>query len=731
MPPYLKRITPDQVPAVRRDPVEPKARATAEPIVDAVRTQGMSALRRYATQFGELADDNQPIIIRPDALKKAYDSLDNHTRECLERTARRIEKFALSQKASATEMTVPIPGGEAGHTLAPVEAAGCYAPGGRYPLPSTVLMTAVTARVAGCSRVVVASPRPSPVTLAAAHVARADYLLPVGGAHAIAALAYGAGDELQPCDAVVGPGNMYVTAAKSLVAGRVAIDMLAGPSECLVVADETASASIVAADLLAQAEHDPSALPALICLSDAFADAVDQEIGSQLAKLATRETAEQALRNGYVVVVPTIDEAAAISDRLAVEHVELHVADAMGLARRLKHYGGLFVGELAAEVLGDYGAGPNHTLPTGGTARSYGGLSVFTFLRTRTWMRVDSRDAASQMVADAEMLGKLEGLMGHAASAAQRLPPSAKVCEPGIERSVSTQSWDTTAKRLHFAVPKKGRIHEKVLKFLEAAGLEYDRPERLDIAQVRNLPITLVFLPAADIAAYVGEGNVDLGITGEDIIAESRVQVVTELELGFGKCALSLLVPVAQAGASVADYAGARIVTSFEAVTEQFFRPLDAAAGKETAIKYVSGSVEAACKLGLADAVVDLVETGTTMRAAGLCELAQIMTSQAVLISNPSTRHGELVAKITSRFRGYLDSIKYQLISYNASREILAQCLEITPGKKSPNITPLSSDGWVAVSAMIPKKEAAERADKLIAVGATDILVFNIQDCRV
>ena len=413
----LRRLKPEEIPMIRRDPVDSKARLIAEPIVDAVRTEGEAAVRRYAEQFGEIQPGGKLILRREVELREAYDSISADDRACIERTAARIRAFAAAQRASISALKVPIPGGEAGHTVEPVEAAGCYAPGGRYPLPSSVLMTGITARVAGCSRVVVASPRPSAITMAAAYVAEADVLLPIGGAHAIATLAYGAGELLEACDAVVGPGNQYVTAAKSLVAGRVAIDMLAGPSECLVIADDDADAATVAKDLLAQAEHDPQALPALICLSEAFAAAVDAQLEAQLAVLPTADIASVALKNGYTVVVGSVEEAAAISDRLAVEHVELHIKNAMQVGMRLKHYGGLFIGGNAAEVLGDYGAGPNHTLPTGGTARSTGGLCVMTFLRVRTWMRVDDPVAAQQMTADAVQLGELEGLHGHAAAA--------------------------------------------------------------------------------------------------------------------------------------------------------------------------------------------------------------------------------------------------------------------------------------------------------------------------
>jgi phosphoribosyl-ATP pyrophosphohydrolase/phosphoribosyl-AMP cyclohydrolase/histidinol dehydrogenase len=269
----------------------------------------------------------------------------------------------------------------------------------------------------------VASPRPAPATLAAAALAGADALLAAGGAHAIAALACGAGP-VPACDAVVGPGNRWVTAAKQLVAGRVAIDMLAGPSELLVVADETADAGLVAADLLAQAEHDPDALPVLVTTSVALADRVEVELAAQLSTLPTAETARAALAQGFAVVVPTLDDAVAAADRLAPEHLQLAVREPEALAPRFAHYGALFVGERAAEVLGDYGIGPNHTLPTGGTARFAGGLSVFTFLRVRTWLAVGGPGAGPEFheaVADAVALARIEGLEAHARAAERRL----------------------------------------------------------------------------------------------------------------------------------------------------------------------------------------------------------------------------------------------------------------------------------------------------------------------
>ncbi len=275
--------------------------------------------------------------------------------------------------------------------------------------------------MAGVRQVWVASPRPDPVVLAAAYVAGADGLLAVGGCQAIAAFAFGAG-RVPVCDAIVGPGNKFVTAAKSLVAGAVAIDMLAGPSECLVIADDSADPAVVAADLLAQAEHDTAARAILVSPSATMLAAVDQAVAVQLAVLPTAETARVAIsRNSFSVLTADLAEAAEIANRLAPEHLEVHTTDPAALLPSLHHYGALFIGHHAAEVLGDYGAGPNHTLPTGGTARSYGGLSVHTFLRVRTWLRIDDLQAARVIVADAEQLALLEGLHGHSRAAAARL----------------------------------------------------------------------------------------------------------------------------------------------------------------------------------------------------------------------------------------------------------------------------------------------------------------------
>jgi phosphoribosyl-ATP pyrophosphohydrolase/phosphoribosyl-AMP cyclohydrolase/histidinol dehydrogenase len=396
-----------------------EVREAAATIVEDVRLRGEAALREHAERLGDLLP-GAPLLIPRRALLAALDELPGEDRRRLERIAGRIRAFAEAQRSALREMTVPVPGGRAGHVIAPVERAGCYAPGGRYPLPSSVLMTAITARVAGVSEVWLATPQPAPIMLAAAALAEVDGLLAVGGAQAIAALAFGAGP-VPACDVVVGPGNAWVTAAKQMVAGHVAIDALAGPSELVILADPTADPALVAADLLAQAEHDPDAVPILLSVGQGLVADVAAELEHQLATLPTADVARAALGNGGLFAVSNLDEGVSRCNELAPEHLELLVADAASVIPRLRHFGALFIGAGSAEVLGDYGAGPNHVLPTGGGARSSGGLSVLTFLRVRTWLSIDDALAARELAEDAAWLGRVEGLEGHARSAERRL----------------------------------------------------------------------------------------------------------------------------------------------------------------------------------------------------------------------------------------------------------------------------------------------------------------------
>ncbi|PYP51779.1 MAG: histidinol dehydrogenase [Gemmatimonadetes bacterium] len=393
--------------------------AAAARIVEGVRKRGEVALRKYAERFGDVSPGAPLYYARPD-LARVLKGFSADDRARLERVAARIRAFAVAQRGALGPVRVPVPGGVAEHHIAPVERAGCYAPGGRYPLPSSVLMTAITARVAGVRDVWVASPKPQALTLAAAAIAGAEGVLAAGGAQAIAALAYGAGP-IAPRDVVVGPGNRWVAAAKQLVAGTVAIDMLAGPSELIVFADSSADPATVAADLLAQAEHDPDAVPVLVTVDAGLVERVERELVCQLDDLPAADVARAALAHGGAVVVESTDDGIAACDAIAPEHLQLELRDADAVAPRLVHYGALFVGAGSAEVLGDYGAGPNHVLPTGGTARFSGGLSVYTFLRVRTWLRIVDGAAARPLVEDAVWLGRAEGLEAHARAAERRL----------------------------------------------------------------------------------------------------------------------------------------------------------------------------------------------------------------------------------------------------------------------------------------------------------------------
>ncbi|CAO3591160.1 unnamed protein product [Absidia cylindrospora] len=288
--------------------------------------------------------------------------------------------------------------------------------------------------------------------------------------------------------------------------------------------------------------------------------------------------------------------------------------------------------------------------------------------------------------------------------------------------------------RLLFAVPKKGRLYEQCMQLLQGSDIHFNRRSRQDIALSTNLPVALIFLPAADIPKYVAEGNVNLGITGQDMVEENEVKdKITQLmELGFGQCRLCVQVPMKGEYQSLESLCGKRIVTSFDAFARKIFEPLDAQHGKKTTINYVSGSVEAACALGLANGIIDLVESGETMRAAGLHDIHTLMTTESVLIGNKNSQHQDLIAKLTSRIRGVITASKFVLCTYNVERQHLPAAVKVTPGRQGPTISSLDShEGWVAVSSMIEKKRKGEIMDALTDVGATDILVMGFTNCRV
>ena len=397
-------------------PLDEATLAAADAIVSGVRDGGREALIEYAKKFDGHVD-GQPLLLERDALEAAKARLNADDLALLERVADRVRKFAQAQLDALSELEMEVPGGKAGHSIVPVQRAGCYAPAGRYALPSTVIMTVVPAVVAGCGQVVLATPGTSDLMLAAAAVAGADRVLAVGGAQAIAAMAYGF-DGFERCDVIVGPGNRWVTAAKKIVSGDCGIDMLAGPSELVLVGDESSEPATVAADLLAQAEHDEDARAFLVTTDRDLIQKVVAELEQQLEVLPTAATAKVALGNGAAVLCDSVEQVIATCNALAPEHLELHCNDSQAVADKIVNAGCMFIGHQSAEVFGDYGVGPNHTLPTAGTARFSAGLNVFTFVRVRTWLKLDA--APQSLVDDTARLAELEGLVGHQRSALKR-----------------------------------------------------------------------------------------------------------------------------------------------------------------------------------------------------------------------------------------------------------------------------------------------------------------------
>jgi histidinol dehydrogenase len=385
--------------SVRRDQASP----TVEEIVAAVRRDGDAAVERYARIFGD-----EPLrIVSPEEIEAAYARVPADLRVALHCAAERIERFARAQRAVLTDVEIDIGWAKIGHRVTPFGRAGVYVPGGRFPLPSTLLMCAVPALVAGIASIVVCTPRANDAIFAAARVAGLREVTIAGGAQAIAAMAYGT-QNIARVDVVTGPGNAYVAAAKRIVYGECGIDAIAGPSELLVIASGDADPAIVAADLLAQGEHDGLARPILITDDAGFARSVEREFARH-GGLCQRDWLH----------ILSLDRAVSLSEKIAPEHLALHGAKAEALAPTLRTFGSLFIGSAAAEVFGDYGAGPNHVLPTGGSARFSSGLSVYDFLAVRTYTRANSAPD-SVTIAQTATLAGAEGLQAHRRAALAR-----------------------------------------------------------------------------------------------------------------------------------------------------------------------------------------------------------------------------------------------------------------------------------------------------------------------
>jgi histidinol dehydrogenase len=391
-------------------------------IINQVREQGDAALLELTERFDGVRPD--PLRVPAAEIAAAWEATPSDLREALRLAHRRIVDFHQRQKPADLSVT-GVHGERLGRRWRPVERAGLYVPGGRASYPSTVLMNAVPAKVAGVQRLVMVTPpgpdgRVNQTVLAAAHLAGVEEIYRVGGAQAIAALAYGT-ESIPRVDVITGPGNLYVTLAKKAVYGRVSIDSLAGPSEVLVIADHSANAEHVAADLLAQAEHDPLAAAILLTTSQELAAAVPAALEAQLVGHPRAAITRQALNDwGLIVVCDSLDQAAQLSDRFAPEHLELQVERPEPLADQIQHAGAIFLGAWTPEAVGDYLAGPNHTLPTSGTARFAGALCVETFLRHTSLIQFN-RQALEATGSAVGTLADSEGLHSHAESVRRRL----------------------------------------------------------------------------------------------------------------------------------------------------------------------------------------------------------------------------------------------------------------------------------------------------------------------
>ncbi|MBQ8371977.1 MAG: histidinol dehydrogenase [Clostridia bacterium] len=390
-------------------------------IIERVRKEGDEALYYYAEKFDKASLTS--LRVTDKEIADAVASVEPRFIEVLERAAENITAFHEKQKRESFEINQKS-GVIVGQKIIPVDCAGLYVPGGTAAYPSTVLMDAIPAKIAGCPRVVMVSPpdregRINPVILAAAHVAGVDEIYKVGGAQAIAALAYGT-ESIPKTDKIVGPGNAYVAEAKKQVFGVVSIDMIAGPSEIMIVADKTNRAKDIAADLLSQAEHDRMASAVLATDSYDFALAVSEELERQIPLLERADIARTSIdTNGKIIVTESIDYCIDLANGIAPEHLEICVDDPMRYLPKIKHAGSVFLGKYCPEALGDYMAGTNHTLPTSGTARFSSPLSVDDFIKKTQYIYYD-KSALRDICYDVEYFAKKEGLTAHARSAVIR-----------------------------------------------------------------------------------------------------------------------------------------------------------------------------------------------------------------------------------------------------------------------------------------------------------------------
>jgi histidinol dehydrogenase len=392
----------------RRDARLHEAEDTVRPILEAVRKRGDKGLIEYAKKFDAL--DRKTVRVPVAELKAAADRLTPQFRAAVEVAAANVRKFAEKQLPKAWNS------GQFGQLIRPLDTVGAYIPAGRYPLPSTVIMTAVPAIVAGVKNICIACPKAVDEVFGTAHILGLEQVFQMGGAQAIAAFAYGT-KTVPRADRIVGPGNIYVAAAKKLLAGEVGIDFVAGPTEILIIANE-GDPRFLAADMLAQAEHDTDASAILLTTSKRLAAQVAKEVERQLATLPTAPVAREAIdKNSAVIIVKNLDEAAELSNAFAPEHLSIHHEE---ILPKIRHAGSIFVGPYSPEAAGDYAAGPNHVLPTSGVARLRGGLSAADYVKVISIQKLDAK-ALRKLAPAITTLARAEGLEAHARSVEVRL----------------------------------------------------------------------------------------------------------------------------------------------------------------------------------------------------------------------------------------------------------------------------------------------------------------------
>ena len=398
--------------------------STVAAVLADIRQRGDAAVLEYTRRFDAVEASNvSELEFSAEQLQAALARIDSAQRQALEEAADRIRRYHERQQQASWQYQED-DGTVLGQQIRGMDRGGLYVPGGKATYPSSVLMNAVPAKVAGVGELIAVSPTPNgyvnDMVLAAAAIAGVDRLFAVGGAQAIAALAFGT-ETIPRVDKIVGPGNIYVATAKRQVFGKVGIDMIAGPSEILVIADDQNDPAWIAADLLSQAEHDPSSQSILITDSADFAAQVEDQVDVQAAMLATGKTARAAWdAHGAIIVVPTLDDAMPLANRIAAEHVELAVDDPEALFAKLRHAGSVFLGRMVPEAVGDYVAGPNHVLPTGRRARFASGLSVLDFMKRTSF--IDASEAALAAIGPAAVrLAEAGGLPAHALSISTRL----------------------------------------------------------------------------------------------------------------------------------------------------------------------------------------------------------------------------------------------------------------------------------------------------------------------